>query len=212
MQLTAHRRSLTLCSGVLAIAAVSALTGCENMDYFSQPLVGEPVCEPAWDGTWAATHETALEFDETQPRVGLTLSQPPDCRGSTVAFELCEPSEEAGEDDECGTFVGTIEFVRLGGRVFANMRHVEADGDPVEGRDIDLVEIREVTESNAAFSLVEGKNLAASIDAGRISGTYREGPHGYIMHVTSGGPELANLVAANPSLFEDYRLLFERVR
>jgi hypothetical protein len=212
MQLAAHRRSRTLCSGALAIAAAFTLTGCENMDYFSEPLVGDPVCERAWNGRWVPTGETALEFEEDEIRIDLTLSQPPGCHGSTVAFESCEESEDL-EDDGCDTLVATIEFVRLGERVFANVRLVEIDGEPLTvHRDVDLVEIRDVSGSKAAFSRIEGSNLAALIDEGRLSGTARLGPHGYIISVSTGGSGLADVVAGNPSLFEDMPLLLEKVR
>jgi hypothetical protein len=71
--------------------------------------------------------------------------------------------------------------------------------------------MRDVTESTAAVARVERRNLAALIEDGRISGMYRKGPHGHIINATGGRSELTDLVAGNPSLFEDTYLLIEKL-
>src|SRR5687767_5566316 len=101
------------------LAALLAVTGCDG-EYFAHPFAGDKVCEASWSGAWIPSEDWARELSELDgTTVAVSLLQPSGCDGSTLIVRGCDHIPE--EEEDCGTLSWNIEFVRVGGRTFANL-------------------------------------------------------------------------------------------
>jgi hypothetical protein len=120
------------------LAALLAVSGCDG-EYFAHPLAGKKFCDPSWSGTWIPSEEWAREpLDPDGTTVAAGLLQQFGCNPSTLVVRGCD--DAGGEEEDCGTMPWNIEFVRVDGRIFANLLLAEIDGEVQSDRGFAVVE------------------------------------------------------------------------
>jgi len=192
---------------ICALAATLLLGGCDVGGYFAMPLTGGEYCSPYWEGNWSTVaSKDDKVFDGEATGIKVAVKQPTSCNAATFSADICIAF--VGKPPQCQTASGQADFVRLNGRVFANVRVTHIGGEPVADRGLDLVEIRAASDARLEAAFAQSRELKALIEDGKLDAINLSRSPGF--RVTSSGDALARVVARRPELFTDDTYIFEK--